>query len=432
MNKKVFKAMWLSVMAVAVLTVSSCSSDASFESGLAKNTNHIIVIGDIIETSIVDSSLIIPTVYEYKTIARMKVRNVVDGHMDSPKQIVEFSFMAHKTTPNYLRYNHVMCMLEETPTGYIANDWFGFVDVYKTSQDEWVTAALPKGMYLYDTLKKHSQSGARLKRGEYIALDILEDHFIYASASRIRQLDIRMLYNSYKINGNKAIPTTVIPAGIIATYMKNKIFPEGNIFDAQQFIKANEMEHTAVDMGLSVQWATCNVGATQKEEIGGYYAWGETEQKLSYTEQEYKWYNENYTKYSKDVDNNVTLTAVDDVATSAWGQNWRTPSSEEFQELIDNCTYLIYSINGIIGCAFTSKINNNQIFLPLAGSWEGKRHYRYGENVENEEGCYMSSSIDVDDNTKAKNLVLWQNKDPFISSESRSCGLSVRPVYDPK
>ncbi|MBO5932440.1 MAG: hypothetical protein J6Q19_01780, partial [Bacteroidaceae bacterium] len=124
--------------------------------------------------------------------------------------------------------------------------------------------------------------------------------------------------------------------------------------------------------------------------------------------------------------------AVDDIATSAWGQNWRTPSSEEFQELIDNCTYLIHSINGIIGCAFTSKINNNQIFLPLAGSWEGKRHYRYGENVENEEGCYMSSSIDVDDNTKAKNLVLWQNKDPFISSNSRSRGLSVRPVYDPK
>ena len=42
--------------------------------------------------------------------------------------------------------------------------------------------------------------------------------------------------------------------------------------------------HEYVDLGLSVKWATCNVGANAPEEYGDYYAWGETATKSEYTE----------------------------------------------------------------------------------------------------------------------------------------------------
>ena len=47
--------------------------------------------------------------------------------------------------------------------------------------------------------------------------------------------------------------------------------------------------HKAVDIGLSVKWATCNIGANRPEEYGGYYAWGETEDKSDYLWSTYKW-----------------------------------------------------------------------------------------------------------------------------------------------
>ncbi|MBQ7388798.1 MAG: hypothetical protein IJW01_05480 [Paludibacteraceae bacterium] len=101
-----------------------------------------------------------------------------------------------------------------------------------------------------------------------------------------------------------------------------------------------------IDLGLSVKWATCNVGATSPEKYGNYYAWGETEPKTTYTWATYKWCNGSYdtqTKYCTDssrgtVDNKTVLELADDAANVNWGGAWRMPTDAECQELIDNCT----------------------------------------------------------------------------------------------
>ena len=133
----------------------------------------------------------------------------------------------------------------------------------------------------------------------------------------------------------------------------------------------------AVDLGLSVKWATFNVGATSPEEYGGYYAWGETEEKEDYSWETYKWCNGSYdtmTKYCTNssygtVDNKTVLDLEDDVAHVKWGGDWRMPTTDEQDELRNNCTWEWTALNGVNGYRVTGP-NGNSIFLPAAG-------YRY-------------------------------------------------------
>ena len=49
--------------------------------------------------------------------------------------------------------------------------------------------------------------------------------------------------------------------------------------EKEYFNGGSDNSHEAVDLGLSVKWATMNVGANAPEEYGDYFAWGETEPK---------------------------------------------------------------------------------------------------------------------------------------------------------
>jgi len=135
----------------------------------------------------------------------------------------------------------------------------------------------------------------------------------------------------------------------------------------------------AIDLGLSVKWASWNVGATAPEEYGGYFAWGETGEKSDYYWSTYKWGNDSViTKYCTDndwgtVDNKTILDPEDDVAHVKWGGSWRMPTLDEIMELIDNCSCSWTSQNGVNGNKFTGP-NGNSIFLPAAG-------YRHGTEV---------------------------------------------------
>ena len=101
--------------------------------------------------------------------------------------------------------------------------------------------------------------------------------------------------------------------------------------------------HEYVDLGLpsGLRWATTNVGATNPEDYGNYYAWGETATKDSYTWETYTLADGGYgtlTKYCNEasygtVDNKTTLEATDDAATQIWGGAWRMPTDDEWQEL---------------------------------------------------------------------------------------------------
>ncbi|MBD5275392.1 MAG: hypothetical protein HDS37_04745 [Bacteroides sp.] len=126
--------------------------------------------------------------------------------------------------------------------------------------------------------------------------------------------------------------------------------------------------HEYVDLGLSVKWAKCNVGAYTQEDFGNYYAWAETSTKTYYWAQTYKFYNEKTGTY------NAPKTSICgtkyDVATSLWGSKWRLPSQKEAQELVDRCTWKAVSSRGVKGYEVTGP-NGAKIFLPRAGSFTG-------------------------------------------------------------
>ena len=185
----------------------------------------------------------------------------------------------------------------------------------------------------------------------------------------------------------------------------------------------------AVDLGLSVKWASCNVGATSPEEYGGYYAWGETEEKSDYSWSTYKYCNGSYdtqTKYCTSssygtVDNKTTLEPGDDVATVKWGGSWRMPTYEEQEELRTNCTWEWTTLNGINGYRVTGP-NGNSIFLPAAG-------YRYGTkvNYRGSYGYYWSSTLSSYYSSYACNLS-FGSSDYGWGTSNRCDGHSVRPV----
>ncbi len=189
----------------------------------------------------------------------------------------------------------------------------------------------------------------------------------------------------------------------------------------------------AIDLGLpsGIKWANCNVGATTNDEYGGYYAWGETEEKNYYDWSTYKWCNgsgDTLTKYCTDsnygtVDNKTTLEPEDDVAHVKWGDNWRMPTLAEQDELREKCQWEWTTHNGAHGYKITGP-NGNSIFLPAAG-WRYNRDF-FGRDSN---GRYWSSDLNSYSSESAKEWSFNSNI-YYDSSQDRLVGHTVRPVYD--
>ena len=192
----------------------------------------------------------------------------------------------------------------------------------------------------------------------------------------------------------------------------------------------SENGHEYVDLGLSVKWATCNVGATKPEEYGDYFAWGETQPKSHYHWSTYKWCNgssSSLTKYCTDrffgtVDNKTQLELSDDAARANWGSSWRMPTEAEQDELRNNCTWTWTSQNGVYGYKVTSKKNGNSIFLPAAGR-------RSGSSLDNagSKGLYWPSTHGVASPLYA-NVLGFVSDSVYWGYSERCYGQSVRPV----
>jgi hypothetical protein len=190
--------------------------------------------------------------------------------------------------------------------------------------------------------------------------------------------------------------------------------------------------HTAVDLGLSVKWATCNVGASSPEGYGNYYAWGETSTKSDYSWSTYRWCNGSYntlTKYNVSssygaVDNKTVLEMSDDAARANWGGSWRMPTDAEWTELRTNCTWTWTTQGGKNGYKVTSKTNGNSIFLPAAGSRGDARLYDAGSH-----GYYWSSSLETDNPDRAWRVDFGSGYVGMYLSY-RCNGRSVRPVTE--
>ena len=166
-----------------------------------------------------------------------------------------------------------------------------------------------------------------------------------------------------------------------------------------------------VDLGLSVKWASCNVGANSPEDYGDYFAWGEVIPKNEFSSEGYLY-----------KDKPKILPPHADAATVNWGGAWRMPTDAEMTELREQCTWTWTSQHFVMGYKVTSKSNGNSIFLPAAGS----RHDSLLNNA-GYHGNYWSSSLNT-----VEPLLAWElhfhSGSVYRNCYHREFGLSVRPV----
>ena len=174
-----------------------------------------------------------------------------------------------------------------------------------------------------------------------------------------------------------------------------------------------------VDLGLSVKWASWNVGAGAPEEYGNHYAWGELEPKTDYSASTYKFYSNGYTKYGS-VDKKYELDEADDVARQKWGKDWRMPTFSELKELYEKCSFSQEVLNGIPVTKVTGP-NGNYIYMPGPGNFTGQTLY-FKDNV----GSYWSRNLETD--SYAKDLDFFTGS-RSLNGDTRYHGQSVRPVY---
>lgn len=195
--------------------------------------------------------------------------------------------------------------------------------------------------------------------------------------------------------------------------------------------------HEWVDLGVSVKWASCNVGAASPEEFGDYFAWGETSPKNGFEWSDYKYrvsgnqYSDVvFSKYNTRsdhgvVDDMVRLEADDDAAVRNWGGTWRMPTPKEWSELVDKCIWTWSEQGGRYGYVVTSKKNGRSIFLPAAGSWLGDTSSEMDES-----GLYWSSCLENDSHPTHAYSVNFSSLGIGRNSVARYSGLSVRPVTE--
>lgn len=243
-------------------------------------------------------------------------------------------------------------------------------------------------------------------------------------------------------------------------------------------------ESNAVDLGLSVKWASKNIGAENNYDSGDYFAWGEVAPKTNFTQQNYVWYNSNttyYTKYCNDdnygnITKQTTLDTSDDAAVVNWGGKWRMPTSKEWKELIDGCFwvrttnynksgiagYIIYKVdeaNKVDRGYLLAQSNNSEdqtstgkskkeyhsgkwrdyfwqdyndpdthIFIPYAGHMEGAQKKNYSDKNNSGTTLYMEHWLPTLSSTEYANSYRGQNINLSVNDMQRYYGQTIRPV----
>lgn len=214
----------------------------------------------------------------------------------------------------------------------------------------------------------------------------------------------------------------VLTAGIVG---KDQVYIDQVSLTA--LLKGEELPAQPVDLGLSVRWAGWNVGAASPEEYGDCFAWGETEEKTTYTWETYTFWKD------LDHDGKITWDEVEDIgniegtpydiAHARWGDTWRMPTSAEMDELLNKCTWEWTSYKGVSGRKVTGP-NGNSIFLPATGQQDEK-----GLHLRGAQGFYWSGSLTTgySNCSRADRLYFCQSYCRW-QADYRCCGGFIRPV----
>ena len=168
------------------------------------------------------------------------------------------------------------------------------------------------------------------------------------------------------------------------------------------------------DLGLSVKWATCNIGANTPEDYGNYYDWSE----ISTVSDGPSYYSETFHRTMNiDIGGNPKY----DAARAHWGGSWRLPTKKEMEELINNCKWYRMTRNGIYGCDVVGP-NGNSIFLPAAG-------YRFSSiYLKGTNGLYWSSTPNSNDFGISPSTLEFDAEKIKTHYRGRTHGLAIRPV----
>ena len=174
----------------------------------------------------------------------------------------------------------------------------------------------------------------------------------------------------------------------------------------------------AIDLGLSVKWATYNLGAKSEAEPGSYFSWGTTSAGEDFSLSQYKWYNASTGKYS--IPSTSISNTDNDAAVKLWGGTWRMPTEEEINELVKNCTWT-KTDNG-----FKVKgTNGNEIFLPFTG-------FYMGTSLTSDNKCFYWSGTYNDLPVHSEDYWAYYltnaTSDPELLSTYIYNGMCIRPV----
>lgn len=180
----------------------------------------------------------------------------------------------------------------------------------------------------------------------------------------------------------------------------------------------------AIDLGLSVKWASCNVGANHATEFGNCYAWGEIETKVAYTPKNSKWFGVDFDalKHQGVIDGHGNLTSEHDAASFVLGYDWRLPTRFELEELKTKCQWEWVTQHGVDLFMITGP-NGNRIYLPATG-------YKVEQDDYNASvyGYYWSATAYRNDK-KAYGLSYindYYDRDFYLN---RYCGRYIRAVH---
>ena len=188
---------------------------------------------------------------------------------------------------------------------------------------------------------------------------------------------------------------------------------------AEKKVENNINGHECVDLGLSVRWATCNIGALKPEDFGSVFSWGEVKTKNNFSPGDYA-----YSKSLADTWVNIGADIKNtkyDVARSLWGDGWRLPTAIEVRELLEKCKWEWITINEKNGFKVTGP-NGKSIFLPAAGVKMLDESY-----YENSYGYYWTSTLNASDAGNAYNLYFFSTY-RGVDSMRRYFGLMARGV----
>ncbi len=234
--------------------------------------------------------------------------------------------------------------------------------------------------------------------------------------------------------GNFTIPMSDLPPST-TYYVRAFAVADTETYYGEEF-SFTTLDHDRVDLGLpsGTLWATCNIGAFASWASGFYFSWGETESKGVYEWSTYQYCNgsdTSLTKYCNDAyygyngftDSLFVLQPDDDAATVIWGTDWRTPTSADWQELLDNTTHrYTTSSNGTKGILFRGS-NGKSIFLPITDPHPSSTYPGYNNN-----GYYWSSSLSLDSPDEAVCFEFTSQNCYIDAIFFRYFGLAVRPV----